>query len=102
MDAFLAQLQYDITLGLDPELSSNTSCLLLYPNPAEDLCTAIVPRGITIQSVEVFDPTGRKVHAVSASSVAGFSLRTAGMVPGLYLVRATTAQGMLSSRFLKR
>ncbi|RSK46262.1 T9SS type A sorting domain-containing protein [Hymenobacter perfusus] len=87
-EAFIARLG---TTVLATQLSSSTSTLSLYPNPATD---AVMLSGVPVGShVQLFDALGREVRTALVMSNATVSVR--GLIPGLYTLRAVTVEGRL-------
>ncbi|MDF7810955.1 SBBP repeat-containing protein [Hymenobacter sp. YC55] len=86
-EAFIAKLAY---VTLSTHTTSSTS-VALYPNPAS---SAVHLSGIpTNSAVQLLDATGRVVRTTTITS--GTTVSVQGLLPGLYVVRATDAQGRL-------
>jgi hypothetical protein len=101
-DGYLAQLQYDITLGIGHSVDDASNGMLLYPNPAEDQCNVMLSPASALMDLRVYDPLGRRVQVDPRKTLNGFTFRTDGLATGLYTVIASTGEGNFSGRFIKR
>lgn len=71
------------------------------PNPALDEVRLTFPADERPKLVELLDPAGRQVLSVPAPPATGCAIPLAGLSPGVYLVRTTTARGVFQQRLLK-
>lgn len=76
------------------EASAKNTKLAAYPNPSNGIVTLSAPAAIT--SVEVFNALGEKVESREFAKNEEQQLDLSGMQPGLYIVRATLANGQHS------
>lgn len=95
-------LQARVSNGIcDKEVSMDIRCsgydvdeeelaLELYPNPATE---EVLVSGDGVKEVVLYDLTGRKVNAVTASSDGVTRLSVTGLAPALYLVEIRTGKG---------
>jgi len=95
-------LRAQVSNGIcDKEVSMDIRCsgydvdeeelaLELYPNPATE---EVLVSGDGVKEVVLYDLTGRKVNAVTASSDGVTRLSVTGLAPALYLVEIRTGKG---------
>lgn len=91
-----------ITNGL-PEYLKNS--VLVYPNPARDyLNIQITNEDIHVTGMEVYDVYGKLITVVGANNYSTQQTRinVSGLADGMYFVRVTTEQGILTKPFVKR
>ncbi|GEM_PF-6785453 len=82
---------------LDPALRTKVQ---LTPTPAHNLLTVTI-RDLHPERIEVFDPLGRVVSTTQdVQSVTRIPL--AGLSAGTYVIRVTTAEGIVVKRFVKQ
>jgi spore coat protein CotH len=67
----------------------------VYPNPATDLITVVLPAGLSMNDLQMVDAMGRAYPVVSM----GRTIDLTALVPGLYVL--TTSTGSFSTRFVK-
>ena len=91
-----------ITISQSSMQERERAMLKVSPNPAEDQLTVQWSAGGLIQSIEVYDLTGRKVlEQVSVNAgVSIISIRE--LAPGMYTVSVRSGSGGSSARFIKR
>jgi len=74
----------------------------LYPNPAKEVvnvqCTM---NNVQIETVEVFDVYGKLVNTVIVTENPT-RINISGLADGMYFVRVTTEEGMVTKTFVKR
>jgi len=87
------------TTGIDSWLANSVS---LYPNPAKEVvnvqCTM---NNVQIETVEVFDVYGKLVNTVIVTENPT-RINISGLADGMYFVRVTTEEGMVTKTFVKR
>lgn len=81
------------------QVNSNIQ-LQAYPNPTSSAITVKASKGELIESIEVFDVTGRMVLATKANA-SNISINLAELTNGIYNVRAHTNKGTGSVRLVK-
>lgn len=89
-------LMQDVSVKETDFVNSN---MFVYPNPANDYLVVKTNQGIRITDVEIFDMTGKMVR--TENSLNKFSHQINGvdqMSPGLYLVKVTTDQGLVTRK----
>ena len=74
--------------------------VILYPNPAKDYinveCTMY-----NVQGVEVFDVYGKVINTVNVTDTPT-RINVSGLANGMYFVRVTTEEGVVTKQFVKR
>lgn len=71
------------------------------PNPAADYVTLQVDASIAIQAVEVYDLSGRSIHTTAQMNNNTATIQTGALSKGMYMVRLTSNQGIITTRFIK-
>ena len=84
------------TTGID-NLSNSIS---LYPNPANDVVN-VQSTMYNVQEVEVIDVYGKVINVVNATDNLTH-INVSGLANGMYFVRVTTDQGVVTKTFVKR
>ncbi|MBO7629588.1 MAG: T9SS type A sorting domain-containing protein, partial [Bacteroidales bacterium] len=93
------------TTGIENWLDNSVT---LYPNPAKDVvnvqCTM---NNVQLKGVEVVDVYGKVVRTVGLpqcdSPTDGISrINVSGLANGMYFVRVTTEEGVVTKNFIKR
>ena len=92
-----------LDVGVDEhQLADNVS---IYPNPATDEVNVQYTNNVQqeIESVEVYDLCGRAVNTViGANNDLHMRINISSLSSGLYFLRVTTDQGVVTKRFVKR
>lgn len=70
-----------------PAISEN---ILVYPNPASDNFTIVLPSQVMDARVEIFNSTGQKIKSINSLSDNKLSISTSGFSAGVYYVRVVT------------
>ena len=88
-------------VGIEEHLLNSIS---LYPNPANDVvnveCTM---NNVQLEGVEVIDVYGKVVRTiVGANNYSPIRINVSGLANGMYFVRVTTDEGVVSKNFIKR
>ena len=75
--------------------------VILFPNPAKEVinvqCTMY-----NVQSVEVIDVYGKVISTMDAYNASLLSINVSGLANGMYFVRVTTEEGVVTKSFVKR
>ena len=97
-DIVEATSQADDTTGLANRLAD---AIRLYPNPANEYVDIHVDGNLIVTAMEVYDIFGKVVRTVPAT---GFPTRIniAGLANGMYFVRITTPEGLVTKKFTKK
>ncbi|MBK8950757.1 MAG: T9SS type A sorting domain-containing protein [Flavobacteriales bacterium] len=103
-DGFLAQVRYDLTVGVaDGALASSSNPLLIVPNPATTTMTIRLSSGVDLESVEVFDVGGRRCWTEATRTHGSAQLDVSRLSTGVYVVRAADKNGRVTlARFVKQ
>ena len=88
-----------ILCGIDNYLLNSIS---LYPNPANDIinveCTI---NNVQIEAMEVFDVYGKLINTVNVMD-SPTQINVSSLASGMYFVRVTTGEGVVTKSFVKR
>jgi hypothetical protein len=88
-----------IEVGIDSWLENSIS---LYPNPAKDVvnvqCTV---NDVQVKAIEVFDVYGKLLQTVSMTPETT-TINVSGLASGMYFVRVTTEEGVVTKSFVKK
>ena len=88
------------SVGIDNYLENSVA---IYPNPANDVvnveCTMY-----NVQLVEVIDVYGKLINTVSTAAALQqpYRINVSGLASGMYFVRVTTGDGVVTKRFVKK
>jgi len=75
------------------------SNMFVYPNPANDFLVVKTNEGIRINTVEIYDITGKVVRTESGLNKLSHQINGVDQFPaGLYLVKVTTDQGLVTRK----
>lgn len=75
--------------------------LAIYPVPALDEVTIMVPPGVMMTGIELIDAQGRLVQRTTAIAADWSIIDVSDLAPGLFTARVSTSAGMWQSAFLK-
>ena len=89
----------DDTVGVVHYLSERM--IVLYPNPADQYVEVRADDDVTILYVEVYDLLGNRILQ-TAPQENPVRVRVSELASGLYLLRVTTEQGVITKRFVRR
>lgn len=94
------RLHHLITEGVGiAETDFVNSNMFVYPNPANDYLVVKTNQGIRIKDVQIFDLTGKMVRTENGMNKLSHQINGIDqMTPGLYLVKVTTDQGMVTRK----
>lgn len=105
-EAFYAQLQYDVTIGIgerDMPLASGSS-VLAYPNPSDGSLSLVFGADwlhVPVASLALFDAAGRVVHTERVRpSGTPYTLRIPSNSPGAYTLRIQAESGLADQQLL--
>lgn len=75
----------------------------LYPNPAKEYVDIRVDGDVNVTGMEVYDVYGKVVRTVvGANNNTSIRINVSDLSAGMYLVRVTTEQGVVTKRFVKK
>lgn len=83
-------------VGVPNEIS--TQAIEIFPNPASTEITLIIPSGIQIAKIRIFDMGGVEVKHVKTPQT---TINVADLSAGTYLLKAEHSSGIFSSKFMK-
>jgi hypothetical protein len=86
------------TVGIDSWLSNSVS---LYPNPAKEYVDIRVDGDLNVKTMEVFDVYGKLINTVIVSENPT-RINVSGLANGMYFVRVSTEEGMVTKTFVKK
>lgn len=100
-DAFLAQLKYDFTIGLEEQHVFESEGLLLYPNPTNGLISVALPSDLSMGTLEVADGLGRLVLQHSFRGTGKQVIDLSRVANGSYTVTLRSSSGVKVGRVIK-
>ncbi|MBQ3734903.1 MAG: fibronectin type III domain-containing protein [Bacteroidales bacterium] len=86
------------TVGIDSWLANSVS---LYPNPAKEYVDIRVDGDLNVKTMEVFDVYGKLINTVIVTENPT-RINISGLANGMYFVRVTTEEGMVTKTFVKK
>jgi hypothetical protein len=101
---FKTEAESGDTTGIVNRMESSVT---LYPNPAKEIlnvqCTM---NNVQIKAIEVFDVYGNivrtDVETRCTTSLQTTRINVSGLADGMYFVRVTTEEGMVTKTFVKK
>ena len=95
--AILAQTT---NVGIESWLSNSVS---LYPNPAREYVDIRVDGDLNVKMMEVYDVYGKLINTVGVCDTpVQARINVSGLANGMYFVRVTTDEGVVTKQFVKR
>lgn len=88
----------ETTVGINNYLESNVN---LYPNPAKEYVDVRIDGDMNVTAMEVYDVFGKLINTVSVIENPT-RINVSNLANGMYFVRVTTEQGVVTKRFLKK
>jgi hypothetical protein len=86
------------TTGIDSWLANSVS---LYPNPAKEYVDIRVDGDLNVKAMEVYDVYGKLLNTVIVTENPT-RINVSGLADGMYFVRVTTEEGMVTKTFVKK
>ena len=87
-------------VGINSYLESNVT---LYPNPAKEFVDVRIDGDVNVTGMEVYDVYGKLIRTVAgANNDSPLRINVSDFSAGMYFVRVTTEQGMVTKRFVKK
>ena len=87
-------------VGINSYLESNVT---LYPNPAKEFVDVRIDGDVNVTGMEVYDVYGKLIRTVvGANNDSPLRINVSDFSAGMYFVRVTTEQGMVTKRFVKK
>ncbi|MCF8277837.1 MAG: T9SS type A sorting domain-containing protein [Flavobacteriales bacterium] len=88
-------MMQDVSVEETDFVNSN---MFVYPNPANDYLVVKTNEGIRITDVEIYDVTGKIVRTENGLNKLSHQINVNEFTSGLYLVKVTTDQGMITRK----
>ena len=89
----------------DPIVSSTKQAsvfpLVLTPNPTTDVVQLRLSNDNMLQSLQLYDLSGREIRVPSSPTLYGAEIDVASLKNGIYLLRITTKQGLITRKLIK-
>ena len=85
-------------VGIENWLENSVS---LYPNPAKEYVDIRVDGDLNVKTMEVFDVYGKLINTVIVTENPT-RINVSGLANGMYFVRVTTEEGMVTKTFVKK
>lgn len=73
----------------------------IFPNPTTDILNISLPKNVSNPQIIVTDVTGRSMPIAASLASSGYTINTAQLPTGMYLLRVRTAQGGQVLKFEK-
>lgn len=96
-DVALNPYDNDTTSSIFKTVENTDVSIIVYPNPAKDI--VYIEAKSTIKKVELVDMTGKQL-LLQISNYDKITLNTAGIMPGIYLVRVHFDDGFTTSKIM--
>ena len=92
------EMTFTTTVGIENHLAAS---VLLYPNPAREYVDIRVDGDVNVTAMEVYDVFGKLINTVNVvENPTRISVN--GLADGMYFVRVTTEQGVVTKTFVKK
>ena len=85
-------------VGINSYLESNVT---LYPNPAKEFVDVRIDGDVNVTAMEVYDVYGKLINTVNVIDNTTH-INVSALANGMYFVRVTTEQGVVTKRFVKK
>ena len=86
------------TTGIENYLSNS---IILYPNPAKEYVDVRIDGDVNVTAMEVFDVYGKLINTVNVVDNPT-RINVSGLANGMYFVRVTTNEGVVTKTFVKK
>lgn len=73
----------------------------IYPNPAHEIITIIIPTGLNINQIQIIDINGRVINNQFIGQSTRFNMSLVGLSAGIYFLRTVSETGLNSYKFIK-
>ncbi|MDX1462374.1 MAG: T9SS type A sorting domain-containing protein, partial [Marinirhabdus sp.] len=100
LQAFNLAVDYFNGAVLSVDETSIDESIVVYPNPAETTIQIQHPVTLSITEIEIFDTAARRVLSFSPGNKIQPSIDVSQLVSGMYVLRLTTSNGVVSKRVL--
>ena len=85
-------------MGIENWLENNVT---LFPNPAREYVDIRVDGNVNVTAMEVYDVYGKLINTVNVIDNPT-RINVNGLADGMYFVRVTTEQGVVTKTFVKK
>ena len=100
MSAWSAPIAVATLVGLNIYLENNVT---LYPSPAKEYVDVRVDGDVNVTGMDMFDVYGKLIRTVvGANNDSPIRINVSDLSAGMYFVRVTTEQGVVTKRFVKK
>jgi len=72
--------------------------IIVYPNPADDYFTVIIPNEISVNMMRFFDMTGKVIYVPVTANTLSFS--TCEFAPGIYVLQLLMQNGIINKKLI--
>ena len=86
------------TVGIANRLENSVT---LFPNPAREYVDIRVDGDLNVSMMEVYDVYGKLINTINVTDNMT-RINISGLANGMYFVRVTTEEGMVTKTFVKR
>ena len=100
-DGFIAQIQYDLTIGIPEGSSVDGSAALVFPNPANTAITVQLPATMQAENMAIYNGLGQQVISSAVPSRNALLLNIQNLPVGTYSVVLNGNGQVASGRFVK-
>jgi hypothetical protein len=94
----LSDIRLPLTISLDNEEQSRSEDIVLYPNPAPNRLNLALNGGEEIESIQVFDLSGRMMYQEESIDTRFHHLSTQSLQDGIYILKMRSSSGMTHSK----
>ncbi len=102
-DGFIAQLRYDVTIGMEEPTSFNASQLAIYPNPTQESIEVQLTGTLGVEAtVEILNTLGQVVSVVRANGRSQINIPIGHLADGTYCAVVRNNGPRVSARFVVR
>lgn len=101
-DGFIAQLQYDLSVGMQHGAAPTRASALCYPNPAHEQVYIPLPEGCSRAQLTLMDAWGRLVLSEAVNGFGRVALNIEDLPVGTYAVHISDGLVRSTGRFVKQ
>lgn len=89
-------------VNVEPHTYNEDTAIRLYPNPADDIATLVSENGTTFSCYRIFDISGRLVREQTIPDSRSYSFNFSDLLPGTYVMKIHTSEGIVPLRIIKK
>jgi hypothetical protein len=101
LDGFIAQLQYNLSIGQYESQGMDIGGLMVYPNPCTDFIKLQIEGWGAREQVTIYNALGEVVLQQKVDGSGPIGLRVSHLSAGAYALTINTASGIRVTRFVK-